>query len=218
MAKKTGDSTSAVAGVGAAVAATAAPTLYRLEDDLAALLNSVELIPDEEQDARLQIFDEIAEKSAAALLKRDGTARYIRTLESMRKAVADEIKWLADRKKRIESHQERVEARVVRIIEQFAPERADGKSMRLEGHTFVLALRKNPDRTHISDEAAVPDHFKRITVQMPLDQWKAFAGEQWERWESKIDVPLKPVKEALDAGEDVPGADVEFGANRLEVK
>lgn len=197
--------------------AARATTLYRLEDDLQALLNSIDMAP---EDQRLECLDAITEADALAKAKRDNVARYLRTLAAMDEAGHREMEWLSGRQAVLRNHIERVKAYVARLVETFAP--PSDKSPRLEGNAFTLALAKNPDSVVVLQESAIPDQFVTVTVSMPAIVWRAIEKEiahgLLARMKTSRSVSKSAIKKALDAGEEVPGADRKFGAYRLEVK
>jgi len=64
----------------------------------------------------------------------------------------------------------------------------------------VLALRNNPDRVEITDQQAIPLEFMCSRNHRLRTRTKA------------------AIKKAIQAGEEVPGADIVYGNNRLEIK
>jgi hypothetical protein len=170
--------------------------LYQVEEDLLALLDTVDMVP-EGTDERLQILDEIAEKTEAAIAKRDNLIRFLRRLDNHQAAVKREIDQLRSYQKHLESSQDRVERYVVGVIEQFVEEPKRGNK-RLEGSIGVLSLRRNPARVEVTDVDALPAH---LTVTRTI-----------------VDADKRAIKAAIEAGEDVPGADLAYGEMRLEVR
>jgi len=49
---------------------------------------------------------------------------------------------------------------------------AKGKRKTLEGTTITLSLRGSDKRVEITDEAAVPTRYKRVTVTLPAETWE----------------------------------------------
>jgi hypothetical protein len=132
----------------------------------------------------------------SALEKRDRVAAFRQHLIAQQKFADEEIDRLAKRKLRFRAHLERLDKHVVKVMEAL-----DVKS--LEGHTATFKLRKNPDIVIVHDESQLPKKF-------------------WRQPPRPEQPPPKPdkrgIKAAIDAGEEVPGADKHFGANKLIVE
>jgi len=203
-----------------AVVKAAAPTLYAIEDELSALLNSLEIIPDDEQEARLQCLDEIALATDAAKRKRDAVARYIKTLGHMQELCTAEIKLLTAKKRAIEKHEERVREYVRGLVDQHAPVVKKG-ARKLAGNVFELALRKGKDGIEI-DEGLLPIQYRRVTVEMSAEGWAAVKDaippEALGRFTESLSVDRKAVQTAIDLGVEIPGVDRVFGEDVLVVK
>jgi len=192
-------------------------TLYSLEENLVALLDTAEMVEDEQQ--QIEILCEIAEANGAAVEKRDNVIRMHRHLDIQQAAIDTEIKRLQTLKAGYARSQERLERYVIRIMDEFVPAPKKG-AKKLEGSIGVLALKQNPAAVEITDEAAVPTKYKDVTVSMDADDWLRWAPEPMVACARKTEYRVKKseVKDALKAGEDVPGADLGFGSQRLEVK
>jgi len=195
---------------------TKALTLYQIEDDL---------------------LREIAEKSEQAIQKRDNLIRFLRHLDIQIEAVDREIERLKSLKQTWLTGKERVEQYVVRVIEECVEKPKRGQS-KLEGTVGVLTLRKAPDRVEITDVTELPASYVDVTITMRGDvfeemrQQLAFVKPKAQA-EDEIfgDTGLyasldraarkarkRDIKKALDRGEQIPGADVVFGENKLEVE
>lgn len=172
-------------------------TLYNLEENLTCLLDTAEMV--EGEDERLAILNEIAQTGAQAIEKRDNLIRFLRHLDLQQAGIATEIARLRALMDTYAKGQERVEKYVVKVIEQFAPDPKRGPK-KLEGTIGVLSLRKNPDSVAILDEQAIPLQFM-VTPPAPAARPDKAA-----------------IKAALKAGDEIPGADLVFGSNRLEVR
>ncbi len=211
-------------------------TLYQIEDDLRALLDTEEgMEPDDEN--RLQILREIAEKSQQAIAKRDNVIRFLRHLEMQLEAVDREIERLKSLKQSWLAGKEKVERYVAKVIEECVPEPKRGQR-KLEGTVGVLTLRKAPDRVEVTDVAALPDAYVDVTITMrgtiykKLLQQVDFVCEETEMpdvktldremyaalREPKLQPRKRDVKQAIQRGEEIPGADIVFGENRLVVR
>jgi hypothetical protein len=193
------------------------PTLYNLEDDLAALVNSEDLVETEEQ--HIQIVREIAQAGEKAVAKRDSCIRMFRYLDLQQQGIDTEIKRLQELKASYATSEKRLEKYVIRVMEDFCPIPKKG-AKKLEGSIGVLSLRQNPPAVEISDEAAVPTKYKNITVEMDADTWLRFAPDPLVNLTRRTTYTLKKaeIKEVLKDGGEVPGADLGFGSKRLEIK
>jgi hypothetical protein len=203
-------------------------TLYEIEDDLRALVDTAE--GGVEEDQRLAILDEIAERTDQAVAKRDNLIRFLRHLElsqAAAKAEVGRITALADTWARA---QERIERYVISIIERCVAEPRRGPK-KLEGSLGVLALHKNPDRVGGPGGAKEPDldllpaEYQDVTVTLPAVVWEQVLavlpeeGDYEPRMFGQKFVARKTeIKAAIQAGAEVPGAELVFGANRLEVR
>lgn len=205
-------------------------SLFAIEENLAALLDTAEMVEEEDEDARLTILADIGETHEAALRKRDNVIRLLRRLKYLigngtTKGVVDqEIADLRKLKGHLESRRERIARYIMGIIQRFG---RDGK--RLDGTVGTLTLARNPESTDITDETAVPSEYKTLTITVPATAWEEhirthewFSGEraaildQITRTEVQID--RTAVKAAIKAGTEVPGGDLKLGEYRLEVK
>lgn len=205
-------------------------TLYQHEDWLVALRDSEEGLTDEQQTERLAILDEIGVATEAAKRKRDNVARYLRDLDAIDERAGGEIKWLTEQRRKLQAHRDRVRAYVASVVSQYAPEPPPGKNgapgaRKLEGETFALALRKSPDSIEIDDVKLVPAKYKRVAIAMSCEDWYQMvrlAADAGFRPTGKLDetetADKRAVKAAIEAGEDVPGADLSFGDYSLEVR
>ena len=62
----------------------------------------------------------------------------------------------------------RMESHVSRVIESLGPD-PKGKRKKLEGTTVTFSLRGCHKRAEVTDEAAVPAKYKRVTVTLPAE-------------------------------------------------
>ena len=93
-------------------------TLYDLEDNLQALVNSIDLA--EEPSARESILEEIGESLRKTKNKRDSVVAFLRHCELQQKFADAEIERIQKRKGFIARVQEELEFYLVQVIEQFA--------------------------------------------------------------------------------------------------
>ena len=171
----------------AAVLIPKPPSLFQLEDDLLALLETGEGgIPEE---LRAEYEAELHHALIATKAKRDRVAEFSRHLEAQAELAKAEAKRLHQRAADFLILQERLHSYIRRTME------ATGQT-KLEGQFTTWALRKNPPATVIDDPLALPDTYKRHI-------------ESWE--------PDKmAIKAALKSGTAVPGASLAPDSFRLE--
>ena len=171
-------------------------TLYELEGNLVALLDSEDMVDD---DHRMEFLNDLAKTDQQAIEKRNQVIRFIKHLDLQQANIATEIARLRALMDTYARGRERVEAYVVKVIEQFAPEPKRG-AKRIEGTIGVLSLRKNPDSVEILDEKLIPEQFM-VTPPAPAARPDKAA-----------------IKAALKAGDEVAGCDLRWGDFRLEVR
>lgn len=190
-------------------------TLYELEDGLLALLDTDDMVPDEQRGEYLAALQDQLEKTVE---KRDAVARFMAHLESQQELVKAEV----DRLQRLGKHFKAVEDRMkdtVRCTIQNLGVDAKGKYRKLEGKTCVLSLAKLPGSVEITDEEAVPVEYKDAVLTMPAATWQALMEDLFPEDREKIVAALRKqdlvvrksdVKAALEGGE-VPGARMSEG-------
>jgi hypothetical protein len=198
-------------------------TLYELEDDLQALVNSIDLA--EEPSARESILEAIGQALEKAVEKRDAVVAFLRHCEMQRRFADTEIDRIQKRKASIARLQEELESHLVCVVEQYAnPDRRG--IQRLEGNFSSLRIQKNPDSVLITDAVAIPLAFKQVILAMPAYVWEALlqtlALEDRKIWEARVEkLEFKPDKKAISAelksGTEIPGADLKFGDWRLVI-
>ena len=198
-------------------------TLYDLEDNLAALVNTFEMV--EEAETRKLILDDIGNALRQVKAKRDAVVGFLRHCEAQQQFADQEIERIKGRRDRIARLQEELEQYVVRVIDQFVV--ADRRGVkRLEGNFSSIRIQKNPDSVVITDEKALPLALKDAVLTMPAYVWEALLerlGKEdravFERQVKKCE--FKPDKRALAAelkkAEEIPGADLKFGELRLVI-
>ena len=198
-------------------------TLYEVEDNLEALANTIELV--EEVEAKELILDEIGRALRQAKDKRDAIVAFLRHCEVQQQFADQEIERIKNRRDRIARLQEELEQYVVRVIDQLVvPDRRGVK--RLEGNFSSLRIQKNPDSVVITDEKAIPLAWKDAVLTMPAYVWEALlerlGKEDRAVFEAQVKkCEFKPDKRALAGelkkGEEIPGADLQFGELRLVI-
>ena len=188
-------------------------SLYNIEDGLLALIDSEELVS-EEQEREFQAA--LAKQFRKAVAKRDAVGQFIRHCETMAEASKSEETRLRDRRKFYERAAEKMRGYVKSILETLGPDER-GSWRRLEGNTFSFFLRDNNPSIRILDPQAIPDRFKDITMTVPADVMhevlSAVSPELRERFvnsakNTEIEIPKTPIKKAFESGELIDGADL----------
>jgi hypothetical protein len=203
----------------AARPATTAP-LYVIEDWLAALIETAELVPpDREEEFRA----ELTRALETAVEKRDRVHQFLVHCETQAGLAKAEIDRLKQRKEMFERVAARTEEYIVATIESLGKD-AKGKPRKLEGKTVTLQLHACPATVEITDETAVPAEHKTITVKMPAPVWEQVLDSLEIETRASVFEAVKSaeytiskgsLKKALDAPGDVPGAKLVTGRHSL---
>lgn len=202
-----------------------APSLYELEQDLQAFIDTADLVSEESQDEFQREFAEALQRSVE---KRDRAGQFLIHCQQQQENCDKEIDRLKARKRSFEVAEKRVRMYVQGVIESLGTD-AKGRPRKLEGNTVTFSLRAKPPAVEITNDEAVPAKYKSITVTLPLHIWEALFSDCdesdpiWAEFKAagvlgERCVIKKAIREALDAGEDVPGADLSIGGYSLVVK
>jgi hypothetical protein len=185
-------------------------TLYDLEDNLTAMLDTAEggVDPALEQEFYLKLQADLA----ATKDKRDRVGQFLSHCDLMQANAKAEIERLQKLRTLYATAQERMEGYVIRVIQALGPD-GKGKFRKLEGNTVSLSIQANPASVVFSDAAAVPIEHKKVTVKMPAETWQMVVdslgiGESVELLAAAAvteEVSKTSVKAALATAE-VPGA------------
>ncbi len=133
----------------------------------------------------------VEEYLEAAAEKRDRVAQFLAHLAQQQEFAKGEIRRLREREAYFARQQERMESYVIQYME--------AKGIRkLEGRTTTLALRACPPSVRILDQSAIPANFLVCKQEFVPDK--------------------KAIKSAIEAGADVPGADLTVGKSTLTRK
>jgi hypothetical protein len=200
-------------------AVTAAP-LYVIEDHLAALIETAELVPaEQEQEFRAEFQAALT----AAVEKRDRVGQFLAHLEQQIAFAKFEIDRLRQRKATCERALTRLENYVVETIEGLGTDN-NGKYRRLEGKTTTFSLRTCPPSVEASDESLIPAEYKTLTLKLPAVTWEQLldglniesrAAVLKQVKSPEVSVDKRSIKAALDGGADVPGAGLVTGRHTL---
>ena len=188
-------------------------TLYRIEEDLAALLDTEALVP-EEQLAEFQA--ELLAKTQQGVAKRGNCIRAIRHIENQIELARAEENRLAEWRRSLAGGLDRFREYVIKCIEVSG-------AKRVEADCGVLSIQANPESIEVTDVDALPDDMKTVAVNMPAALFNELVEPYLLATEKhSVDVTFNPdkaaIKAALKAGRAVPGADIRYGKNRLVVK
>ena len=199
-------------------AVTAAP-LYLIEDHLAAMIETAELVsPEQEHEFRVEFQAALT----AAVDKRDRVGQFLSHLEQQIEFAKFEIDRLKQRKAAFERALERLENYVVETIENLGTD-AKGKYRKLEGKTTTFSLRACPASVEVTDESVIPAEYKTLLLKLPAVLWERLLDEldvderaaivaQVKRPEVLVD--KRAVKAGIDGG-GVPGACLVSGRHSL---
>jgi DNA repair exonuclease SbcCD ATPase subunit len=195
-----------------------APSLFELEQDLQALFDSAELVTQEQE---TEFLADISEALQRSVEKRDRVAQFITHCGHQRENCDSEIKRLESRKRRFELAETRMRQYVQTVIESIGPN-DKGKFPKLEGKTATFSLRAKPPSVAIADENAVPTEFKSLTVTVRLSTWQqlleAAGFDLVESESSTVSIRKTEIRKAIEAGQEVPGADLRIGEHTLQIK
>jgi hypothetical protein len=200
--------------------AVTADSLYLIEDQLAALIETAELVsPEQEEEFRAEFQVALT----AAIEKRDRVGQFLAHLEHQIDFAKFEIDRLRQRKATCERALARLESYVIGTIESLGTD-GKGKYRRLEGKTTTFSLRACPPSVEVSDESAIPSEHKMILLKLPAMIWEQLLdGLEIEQRSAvlgqvkrpEVTVDKRSIKAAIDGGADVPGAGLAFGRHSL---
>ena len=198
-------------------------SLYHIDSELAALLDyRDERISDTEDPATAEeiaaVDGQIAVYMQALPAKVEGVAAMFRKWASQRQAVKDEIRRLSSIFDHIENKEKRLKSYVADIL-AMQPEPAEGCRKLVGNGGSVLMLKGNGGLAPLTvQEDILPEEFKKITVTLPLAVWNDINVADGWALNFKIEPDNTGIREALNAGLDVPGAHIEPRGTHVEVK
>ena len=209
----------AVLAVVPSPAVTAEP-LYVIEDQLAALIETAELVSPQPE---LEFRAEFQAALTAAVDKRDRMGQFLAHLEQQIDFARFEINRLRQRKATCERALARLENYVIETIEQLGTD-SKGKYRRLEGRTTTFSLRACPTSVEVTDETVIPSEYKMLLLKLPAVAWEQLLdGLEIEQRSAvlgqvrspEVTVDKRFIKAAIDGGADVPGAGLAVGRHSL---
>jgi hypothetical protein len=198
----------------------AAQSLYVIEEYLAVLVDTVELVPPhQEQEFR----DEFQTALTTTVEKRDRVGQFMAHLDHQIAFANFEIDRLKERKAAYQRAFNRIESYVAETIEILGRD-ARGKYRKLEGKTITFSLAGCPPSVEVTDESAVPAEYKTLTLKLPAVAWEQVLDwldtgqreavlRQVKCQDVLIDRRL--IRAVINAGTTVPGADLAIGKTSL---
>ena len=190
---------------------SSATPLYAIEEYLAAMVDTADLVSDEEQKEFLVEFQQAL---TVAVDKRDRVGQFHAHLEIQTALAKAEIDRLQKRKAFYERATERLEAYLIKVIESLGQDEK-GRYRKLEGKTVTFQVRPCPASLDVYDEALVPSQYKIAEVKLPAPLWEELMESIDLDTRTKIldqvkaatlTISAASVKAVLNQKEAVPGA------------
>lgn len=196
-------------------------TLYEVEENLACMAETADLVPPEQEREFAAAFQTML---LAAADKRDHVCHFLAHLEQQCDFADLEITRLRERKTAMHRIHERIEGYVIHVIEGLGTD-TKGRYRKLEGNCSTLSIRKCPPSVNVLDETAVPCEYKTTSVTLPSTLWieildcleletRARAADA----KKSETVDKKAIKAQIDRGLPVSGTDLLVGKNSLQRK
>ena len=148
--------------------AITAESLYVIEDHLAAMIETAELVSSEQE---REFREEFQAALTAAVDKRDRVGQFLAHLEQQIEFAKFEIDRLRQRKANFERALERLENYVIETIENLGTD-VKGRYRKLEGKTTTFSLRACPPSVEVTDESAIPAKYKTLLLKLPAVMWE----------------------------------------------
>lgn len=164
------------------------PALYEISQDY---LQALDVLTDPDNDIPLAAITDTLEGIEGQLQeKATNVAKFMQNLESAARAIKEAEQQMARRRKAIEGRTQGLKDYLKHNME------ASGIT-KIESPWFVLSIQKNPGAVEIADESLLPDDYKREVVSVKVDK--------------------VAIKDALKAGQSVPGAQL-VQSTRLAIR
>lgn len=171
---------------------SSALTLYDIEDDLLALVDSEESVPAEMEE---QFRSDLARALVASKDKRERSARGILQDDASAAFARKEAQRIGEWARGREARAERKRAYVLAVIGSMDRDKK-GKFAKLEGHTVTMSARACPASVDIVDGSLVPLDLKMVCVTLPAWLWKdmeQLVREEEELLAVDLDLSLKAI-------------------------
>jgi hypothetical protein len=201
-------------------AVTAGP-LYAIEEHLAALIETVEMVPPEQEQEFRASFEAAL---TTAVEKRDRVGQFMAHLEQQAAFAKAEIDRLRVRKALCDRTLERLEQYVIETIEHLGTD-AKGRYQKLEGKTTTFSIRACPPSVEVTDEAAIPAEYKTVLLKLSAVTWERLlddididerASVLEEGRCAEVSVDKRSVKDALERGAAFAGVSLVVGRHSLK--
>lgn len=163
------------------------PALYQLSEQYRGLLAL-----DAEEVPEEAIRDTLEALTGDIQEKSTNVAAYCRNLEAAADAIDDAAKQMKERASKVRKRAESIRAYLLHNMQAC-------EISKIESPYFTLAVKKNPPSVVVFDAKQIPDSYMRQKPAPPPEPDKT------------------AIKQALQAGADVPGCTLEQGV-RLEIK
>ena len=192
-------------------------SLYRVEEAYLAFLDSEGLVqPDQELEFREELEQALLYRDE----KREAVGQFMLYLGSQLEACDREITRLQRRKETIVNVERRMSQYIKAVIKMVPPDKR-GMYRHLDSATVKMYLRALPSSVDITDESQISSQYKRVKVSMPLDLWQRLQNAQPELQMyttlginvGQITVDKELVREAIESGREVPGADMKLSGH-----
>lgn len=185
-------------------------TFYEIEEQLQALLDTEEMVPEEQIG---EYFADLAQAHADATRKRNGIIRALVSFDEQVEGAEAEIKRLKEHIARQEKAKERLQQYVIGVLKKLPEGRR-----KLTCPLGTLALRKGVPHVEILDTTKVPWNLQRAEIKAPGLTAVRILDALPEVAEFVVVTPdKKAIRAVLDQGGAVPGAALVTGEETLRL-
>ena len=162
--------------------------LYEIKDEY---LQVMDALTDPEADIPLEaVLDTLEGFENQLQEKAVNVAKFMQNMQATAQAIKEAEQKMAKRRQAIENRISGIREYLKRNMEQSG-------ITKIESPWFILSIKNNPGAVAITNEQAIPDHYKAEVVTTKLDKQR--------------------IKDVLKSGEKVPGA-VLVNGTRLDIR
>lgn len=193
-------------------------SLYQIEDDLAALVDTAEGGIDPAQEAAF--LEQFSATLQQAKDKRDACARFFAHCEAMEQQADAEIARLTALKQSFVKARERLAGYVVTVIKSLGKDDKD-KFRKLEGNICKLSIQANPNPKSvlITDGMLVPRHHQKLTIKVDGATFDTLINSAeleavlkfMEIAKTQVEYDLRAIKAEIENNSEVLGATLTGG-------